>query len=248
MVLRATRNLFTQDVSQAGHRRPRGVRARALGSSRRKRPALEKKIELYAGEEPIFDHFGLEEEIRRAGRKVWLKAAATYFDQAEALTAIDVNTGRYVGKKNHEETITPTNLEAVKEIVYQLRLRNIGGIIIIDFIDMKTAEPRQGQRGAQGGAAPRQGADHGLKISELGLVEMTRKRVRESIGRTMHEACPYCEGQVATSGARVTVCYEIFREIRREAVNYAEPTLVINCHPDVAALLGNEGNAASCAI
>jgi len=149
-------------------------------------------IELYDEEEPIFDHYGLEVEISRAlGRKVWLKSGGyIIIEQTEALTAIDVNTGRFVGKHNLEDTILKTNLEAVKEIAYQLRLRNIGGIIIIDFIDMEKEVNREKVFGALEEALKADKSKTNiLKISELGLVEMTRKRVRESIGRMMCEPC-----------------------------------------------------------
>jgi ribonuclease G len=241
MVLRATRDLFTQDVSKLVID-DREEYERVLSFIEAQEPALKEHVELYEGEEPIFDSFGIEQEIKRAlNRKVWLKSGGyIVIDQAEALVAIDVNSGRYVGKKNLEETITRINVEAAKEIVYQLRLRNIGGIIIIDFIDMDKPQNRDKVfKALQESLGRDRAKTNVLKISELGLVEMTRKRVRESIGRTMHEACPYCEGK-GYIRSKVTVCYEIFREIRREATNFSEPTLVINCHPDVANLLGNE--------
>jgi ribonuclease G len=241
MVLRATRDLFTQDVSKLVID-DREEYERVLSFVEAQEPALKEHVELYAGEEPIFDSFGIEQEIKRAlNRKVWLKSGGyIVIDQAEALVAIDVNSGRYVGKKNLEETITRINVEAAKEIVYQLRLRNIGGIIIIDFIDMDKPQNRDKVfKALQESLGRDRAKTNVLKISELGLVEMTRKRVRESIGRTMHEPCPYCEGK-GYIRSKVTVCYEIFREIRREAANFSEPTLVINCHPDVANLLGNE--------
>src|SRR6185369_11203990 len=158
-------------------------------------------------------------------------------DQAEALTAIDVNSGRYVGKKSLEETITKINMEAAKEIVYQLRLRNIGGIIICDFIDMEKQQNRERVFKTLQEALGRDKAKTNvLRISELGLVEMTRKRVRESIGRVLHEDCVTCDGQGFVKTA-TTVAYQVFRELRREAASYREPTLVINSHPDAARLL-----------
>ncbi|HSD22075.1 MAG TPA: ribonuclease E/G, partial [Anaeromyxobacter sp.] len=171
-------------------------------------------------------------------RKVWLKSGGyIIMDQAEALTAIDVNSGRYVGKKNLEETITKINVEASKEIVYQLRLRNIGGIIIIDFIDMDKPQNREKVFKALQDALGRDKAKTNvLKISELGLVEMTRKRVRESVTRMMNEPCTYCDGKGHVK-SKITVAYEIFREIRREAVHFPEPVLVVNAHPEVARIL-----------
>ncbi|MGZ6141234.1 MAG: ribonuclease E/G, partial [Myxococcaceae bacterium] len=161
-------------------------------------------------------------------------------DQAEALTAIDVNSGRYVGKKSLEETITKINMEAAKEIVYQLRLRNIGGIIICDFIDMEKPQNRDKVfKSLQEALGRDKAKTNVLRISELGLVEMTRKRVRESIGRMLHADCGYCGGQgfVKTD---TTVAYEIFREVRREAPNFKDPTLVVNCNVEVARLLQTE--------
>jgi ribonuclease G len=145
-----------------------------------------------------------------------------------------------VGKKNLEETITRTNMEAAHEIVYQLRLRNIGGIIIIDFIDMDRGENRDKVFHALHDALGRDRAKTNvLKISELGLVEMTRKRVRESVTRMLHEPCKYCEGRGHVKSAR-TVAYEIFRLLRRDSGAYREPAIVVNCHPEVAGILTGE--------
>ncbi|HBA73554.1 MAG: ribonuclease G [Geobacteraceae bacterium GWC2_55_20] len=199
-------------------------------------------IELYDEEEPIFDHYGLEVEISRAlGRKVWLKSGGyIIIEQTEALTAIDVNTGRFVGKHNLEDTILKTNLEAVKEIAYQLRLRNIGGIIIIDFIDMEKEVNREKVFGALEEALKADKSKTNiLKISELGLVEMTRKRVRESIGRMMCEPCTYCEGRGYIK-SKTTICHEIFRELRREMLDIRGTKATVTVHPLVADLLYDE--------
>jgi ribonuclease G len=241
MVLRATRDLFTHDVGKLVID-DRDEYDRVLHFVENLEGDLKSHIELYSGEEPIFDAYGIEQEIKRAlNRKVWLKSGGyLIIDQAEALVAVDVNSGRYVGKKNLEETITRINVEAAKEIVYQLRLRNIGGIIIIDFIDMDKAQNRDKVFKAMQEALGRDRAKTNvLKISELGLIEMTRKRVRESMGRTLNEACPYCEGEGQIK-SKVTMAYEIFREIRREAQNFNEKVLLVNCHPEVAELLTNE--------
>jgi ribonuclease G len=241
MVLRATRDLFTHDVGKLVID-DRDEYDRVLHFVENLEGDLKSHIELYSGEEPIFDAYGVEQEIKRAlDRKVWLKSGGyLIIDQAEALVAVDVNSGRYVGKKNLEETITRINVEAAKEVVYQLRLRNIGGIIIIDFIDMDKAQNREKVFKAMQEALGRDRAKTNvLKISELGLIEMTRKRVRESIGRTLNEACPYCEGEGQIK-SKVTMAYEIFREIRREAQTFNEKVLLVNCHPDVAELLTNE--------
>jgi ribonuclease G len=205
-------------------------------------PKLKYVIEMYEDEEPIFDAFGLEVEIARAlGRKVWLKSGGyIIIEQTEALTAIDVNTGRFVGKHNLEDTILKTNLEAVKEIAFQLRLRNIGGLIIIDFIDMEKEAHREKVHSALEEALKGDKSKTNiLKISELGLVEMTRKRVRESIGRTLCEPCPYCEGKGYVK-SRTTMVYEIFRELRREIRDLPGYRLTLLVNPDVAALLYDE--------
>ncbi len=205
-------------------------------------PKLKYSIELYDDEEPIFDAFGLEVEIARAlGRKVWLKSGGyIIIEQTEALTAIDVNTGRYVGKHNLEDTILKTNLEAVREIAFQLRLRNIGGLIIIDFIDMEKEPHREKVHSALLDALKNDKSKTNiLKISELGLVEMTRQRVRESIGRTLCEPCPYCEGKGYVK-SRATLTYEIFRELRREMKDLLSDKITLVVHPDVAAILYDE--------
>ncbi len=238
LILRATRDLFTAEVGKLVID-DREEYERILRFVHDQAPHLESQIELYAGDEPIFDAYGIEQELKRASqRKVWLKSGGyIIMDQAEALTAIDVNSGRYVGKKNLEETITRINVEASKEIVYQLRLRNIGGIIIIDFIDMDKSQNREKVFKALQDALGRDKAKTNvLKISELGLVEMTRKRVRESVTRMMNEPCGYCDGKGHVK-SKITIAYEIFRDIRREAIHFPEPVLVVNCHPEVARIL-----------
>ncbi len=208
-------------------------------------PKLQYVIELFEDPEPIFDAFGLEVEIARAlGRKVWLKSGShIIIEQTEALVAIDVNTGRYVGKHNLEDTILKTNLEALKEIAFQLRLRNIGGLIIIDFIDMEKEAHREKVHSALEEALKNDKSKTNiLKISELGLVEMTRKRVRESIGRTLCEPCPYCEGKGYVK-SRTTTVYEIFRELRRESNDLLGSRLNLQVHPDIAAILYDEERA-----
>jgi ribonuclease G len=238
LILRATRDLFTSEVGKLVID-DRDEYERILRFVHEQAPHLESQIELYTGDEPIFDAYGIEQEQKRAAqRKVWLRSGGyIIIDQAEALTAIDVNSGRYVGKKNLEETITKINVEAAKEIVYQLRLRNIGGIIIIDFIDMDKPQNRDKVFKALQDALGRDKAKTNvLKISELGLVEMTRKRVRESVTRMSNEPCVYCDGKGHVK-SKTTVAYEIFREIRREATHFPEPVLVVNCHAEVARIL-----------
>lgn len=205
-------------------------------------PRLNYCIELDKGDEPVFDAYGLEVEISRAlGRKVWLKSGGSIIiEQTEALTAVDVNTGRYVGKHNLEDTILKTNLEAVKEIAFQLRLRNIGGLIIIDFIDMEKEAHREKVHGALEEALKNdKNKTNILKISELGLVEMTRKRVRESIGRTLCEACTYCEGRGYVKD-KLTVIYEILRELHREMADLPAGRVTLMAHPEIAGFLIDE--------
>lgn len=201
-------------------------------------------IELYEGTESIFDAFGIELDISRAlGRKVWLKSGGyIVIDQTEAMTVIDVNTGKFVGKEELEDTILKTNLEAVKEIAYQIRLRNLGGIIIVDFIDMERHENRERVFNAFVEAMKRDRAKNTIShISELGLIQMTRKRVRESLGRTLCETCSYCEGKGFVKSPR-TLCYEIFRKITRLAKHGGE-RIIITTHPSVAELLTDEERA-----
>ncbi len=241
LILRATRDLFAKDVEKLVVD-DRDEYERVLNFVSAQDPAMRERIVLHDNEEPVFDAYGIEQELHRAvQRKVWLKSGGyLIIDQAEALTAIDVNSGRYVGKKSLEETITKINTEAAKEIVYQLRLRNIGGIIICDFIDMEKQSNREKVFKTLQEALGRDKAKTNvLRISELGLVEMTRKRVRESIGRILHQDCAYCDGKGFVK-TPTTVCYEIFREIRRESATYKDPALVINCHAEVAKLLSGE--------
>jgi len=241
LILRATRDLFAQDVEQLVVD-DRDEYQRILSFVTAQDAALASRVVLHDSEEPVFDAYGIEQELQRAAqRKVWLKSGGyLIFDQAEALTAIDVNSGRYVGKKSLEETITKINVEAAREIVYQLRLRNIGGIIICDFIDMEKAQNRDKvYKTLQESLGRDKAKTNVLRISELGLVEMTRKRVRESLGRVLHEDCGYCAGQGFVKTV-TTVVYDIFREIRREAPNVRDPTLVVNCNSEVARVLQGE--------
>jgi len=187
-------------------------------------PRLKYSVELYEGVNPIFDVFGIEMEISRAlGNKIWLKSGGyIVIEPTEALTAIDVNTGSYVGKRNLEETILKTNLEAVKEIAYQLRFRNIGGLIVIDFIDMEKISNRERVSMALKEALSKDKAKTKVQqISELGLIEMTRKRTRASLNRLLTEPCFYCDGRSTLKSAK-TVCYEIFRDLERECTNPEE--------------------------
>jgi ribonuclease G len=244
LCLRAVRDLFTETVDRLVAD-SREHRQRILEFMDTFMPSLKPSVELYDGDEPIFDYFGIELELNKAlGRKVWLKSGGYInIDFTEALVAIDVNTGRFVGKRNLQETILKTNLEAVKEIAYQLRLRNIGGIIIVDFIDMDRVADREKITNSLQEALRRDKQKTNiLKISELGLVQMTRKRTRESLTRTLCEPCPYCEGKGFIK-SHTTLCYEILRSIARDLADDPFAKLTVTAHPDVVQLLLDEGSA-----
>ena len=204
------------------------------------------RLELYGGPLPIFDHFGLEARIDdNLGKKVWLKSGGYLIvDQSEALTAIDVNTGRYVGKRDLEETVLKTNLEAVQEVVHQLRFRNIGGLIIIDLIDMETAENREKvYRALQDALRQDKAKTNILKISELGLVEMTRKRTRENLVQQLCEPCSYCEGRGYVISAE-TVAFKVLREVRKDLPRFCGRQIAVTVNPRVAeTLLGSARKA-----
>ena len=192
-------------------------------------PEVSDLLEHYPGERPLFDLHGIEEELQRAlSRKVELKSGGyLIIDQTEAMTTIDVNTGSYVGRRNLEETIFKTNLEAAAMLARQLRVRNLGGIIIVDFIDMRDEEHRRQVHRALEKAMARDPARNKITgVSELGLVEMTRKRTRESLEQFLCEDCPVCDGRGVLKTAE-TVCYEIFREIMRDARAYDNDTLMV---------------------
>ncbi len=209
-------------------------------------PDVLPRIELYVERRPIFELHHVEEEIQKAlDRKVSLKSGGyLIIDQTEAMTTIDVNTGAFVGHRNLEETIFRTNLEAAVAIARQLRLRNLGGIIIIDFIDME--EPEHRRQVIQ--ALEKALSDDHVKtnissVSPLGLVEMTRKRTRESLEHLLCQACPTCEGRGFVKTAE-TVCYEVFREIMRQARQFECQQLMVLAHQDVIERLLDEESSA----
>ncbi len=194
------------------------------------------RIELFHGKLPLFDELGIEEQIdTNLGRKVWLKSGGYLIvDQSEALTAIDVNTGRFVGRRDLEETVLRTNLEAVREIVNQLRFRNIGGLIILDLIDMESAENREKvYRALQQELRQDKAKTNILKISELGLVEMTRKRTRENLVQMLCEPCAYCEGKGYVLTAE-SVAHKVLREIRKDLPRFGGRRVVLTVHRSVA--------------
>jgi len=207
-------------------------------------PGLKDHVVLYEGSEPVFDAYNLEGDISRAlKRKVWLKSGGYItIEHTEALVAIDVNTGRYVGKHNLEETILKTNLEAVKEIAYQIRLRDIGGIIIIDFIDMEKKSNQEKVFNALKEALIRdKSKTHVLPMSDMGLIQMTRKRTREPLTRILCEPCYYCDGEGYII-SKQSICYNIFREILRESQDMNGIRLTLRANPQIAELLHGEEN------
>jgi ribonuclease G len=241
LVFRVIRDVFTRDVDKMVIDSPDEYQ-RVKDFLDSYIPQLSRRVKPYDGDDPIFDHYGVEIEISRAlGRKVWLKSGGYIIvDRTEALTAIDVNTGRYVGKRTLEDTILKTNLEAVREIAYQLRLRNIGGIIILDFIDMEREDNRRKVYSALQEALANDKAKTTIShISPIGLIEMTRKRIRESLGRTLCEPCPYCDGRGYIKSSR-TVCYEVLREIRRAFARADEKKALVTVNSMVADMLYDE--------
>lgn len=243
IVLKTARDLFTDEIEQLViddreqyHRLVRFVEMFM--------PERVKDIVLYTGDEPIFDAYGIEDEISRAlSRKVPLPSGGyLIIDQAEALTAIDVNTGRFVGKgsKDLEDTLLKTNLEAVEEIAYQLRFRNLGGLIVLDLIDMDRASSREKVRRRLEELLQKDKAKTTLnRISDLGLIEMTRKRTRESLGRLLHEPCFYCDG-TGQLMSKQTIAYEILRQIRRDRGSLPGYSVIVNAHPAVIDLMKGE--------
>ena len=211
--------------------------------SERYMPQVRARLEHYSGERPLFDLYNVETEIERAlSRRVELKSGGyLMIDQTEALTTIDVNTGGYVGSRNFDDTVFKTNLEAAQTIARQLRLRNLGGIIIVDFIDMDSGEHRNAVLEELRRAMARDRTRVTLNgFTALGLVEMTRKRTRESLAHVLCEPCPTCTGRGAVRTAH-TVCYEILREILREARAFnAREFRVIAAQPVIDLLLEEE--------
>ena len=241
VTLRAVRDLFTHEVDKLVIDSRHGYEE-TLKFLDTFMPRLKASVELYEDSEPIFDAYNLESEISRAlKKKVWLKSGGyIVIEHTEALVAIDVNTGRYVGRHNLEETILKTNLDALKEIAYQIRLRDIGGLIIIDFIDMEKKSNRERVCNALKEALKKdRSKTHVLPMSELGLIEMTRKRTRETLNRMLCEPCFYCEGEGYLKSKR-TVCYNIYRDIGRESGEMLAPRIMLKVHPEIAELLLGE--------
>jgi ribonuclease G len=202
-------------------------------------PTLVSRVRLYRRDDPIFDEFGIEPEIAKALKsKVWLKSGGyIVINQTEALVAIDVNTGKYVGKKNLEETVFRTNLEAAKEIVRQIRLRDLGGIIVLDFIDMEDPSNREKLFAALEHEIKKDRSKTKiLQISEFGLIEMTRKRVRQSLERSLTQACPYCSGSGRIK-SNTTIALEIWRELIKQRDLHEGQDVIVRVNPIVYSAL-----------
>jgi ribonuclease G len=238
LLLRTVRDMFTPDVDKLIiDSRPEYDRIKKFIAAFM--PDFAGQIELYTSAEPVFDGYGIEIEIDRAlERKVWLKSGGYLIvDEMEALTAIDVNTGRFVGKRNLEDTITQTNLEAAREVAEQLRIRSIGGMIVVDFIDMDRSSNRNKITRAFNDFLRKDRSKAAVtRISELGLVEMTRKRTRESLLHHLTEPCQHCEGKGYTKSRR-TVAYGLLRELRRQGNLIEGDTVLVEVHPDIAQVL-----------
>jgi ribonuclease G len=244
LITRAIRDFFTAETEQVVIDSAKDHR-RILDFVSHVMPRLKSKIVLDAETEPLFDRHAIEEKLQKAlDRRVWLRSGGyIIIERTEALTAIDVNTGRFVGKRNQEDTIVKTNLEATQEIVRQLRLRNVGGIIIIDFIDMEKEANRKKVYDALRDALKKDKARTNiLKISELGLVEMTRQRTRESLENQLLSPCPHCDGRGRIKSP-VTIAYDLLRAIKKQQTGLENGKhIVVRLHPDVANFLYDERN------
>ena len=233
--LRVVRDLFTDDIGSVEvddletHREIRQFVGTFM-------PERVLDVRHYQDGTPIFEKFGVDAEIDRAlNRRVWLKSGGyIIIDETEALTVVDVNSGRFVGKRNLEETITQTNLEAARELAYQLRLRNIGGIIIIDFIDMLESSNQEKVLSQLAMYLERDKAKCNIiGMSSIGLVEMTRKRVRESLGGSLSDSCTYCRGEGRIKSLEA-VGNQVFRATRRVLSQNQCEGLLLNVHSEVA--------------
>ncbi|MDP8248156.1 MAG: Rne/Rng family ribonuclease [Candidatus Tritonobacter lacicola] len=247
LILRVVRDSFTDDVdrvlidSREECRRVRKFIASTL-------PQLQRKVSIYRGRRPIFERYGIEREIEKAfQRKVWLKSGGyLIIEQTEAMWVIDVNSGRFVKKKNLSETVIQTNLEAADEVARQLRLRDLGGIIVIDFIDMPS---RRNQRAVmkrlEGGLKKDKAKFNLLPISDIGLLEMTRQRVKESISEEVYGKCPSCGGKGMVK-TMPSLAIEIQRRIRKIFMARGRSPLKITVHPDLLEFMKKNDFSAVC--
>jgi ribonuclease G len=241
IILRAVRDYFTESTNELVIDN-REVYEQLLSYAKTFAPQLQDRITFYDSDLPLFECYGVEADINSAlNKKVWLRSGGyIVIEPTEALTVIDVNTGRYVGATDLAETIFKTNMEAVREIAHQLRLRNLGGIIIIDFIDMDNEPHREELYTAfQEAMRDDKSKVNILKLSEFGLVQMTRKRLSESLTQMMCEPCLYCGGDGFIKSRR-TICHEIFRKITRDARKIGGSHVTIKVHPHIAEMLLNE--------
>jgi ribonuclease G len=246
LTFRVVRDLFSPDIDEFVVD-DRAAHDKVLGYVQALVPALADRVRLYTERAPVFDAFGIEKDIEKAlRRRVWLKSGGyIVIDHTEALVSIDVNTGKYVGKRDFEQTVLKINLEAVTEVVRQIRLRDLGGIIIIDFIDMEVLEHReQVYKAVKRALAEDKARTNVLEISELGLVEMTRKRVRQDLRALLTQHCATCRGTGVVK-SNETLATEIYRAVQARAAAEAPPgagrEIVARVHPDLSAYLEAEG-------
>ncbi|MGC8500496.1 MAG: Rne/Rng family ribonuclease [Leptospirillia bacterium] len=243
VVFRTIRDYLTNDVDRLVIDNQKEYQ-RVLEFVKTYLPAYASKIEFWGQKTSLFGEYNVDAQVARAlEKKVWLKSGGyLVIDRAEALTVIDVNTGRFVGEKDPEETILKTNLEAVDEIAHQLRLRNIGGIVILDLIDMEKEKNRERVfQGLQELLSRDKARTNALKISDLGLVEMSRKRVREDLVHLLGDTCSYCDGKGYVKSVR-TIIYEIFEDLRKlpSGRGGKDRRVILYVHPDVEAELAVE--------
>jgi ribonuclease G len=245
LVLRTVRDHFTSDVARLILDDPDDYQ-RVRDFIEAVMPRLAARVELHDKPVALLEHLGIEPQISKAlDRRTWLKSGGyLVIDQTEALTVVDVNTGRYVGKRTQEETILKTNLQAAQAVIEQIRLRNIGGIIIVDFIDMEEAANRTKLLDTLNEAVKKDRSRTNVsKISELGLVEMTRKRTRNSLQAVLSSACPYCGGTGRVKGVE-TVGLDLLRRLRKEAAAHADAShITVGVAPEVATFLCGEAAA-----
>ncbi|HXG89782.1 MAG TPA: Rne/Rng family ribonuclease [Vicinamibacterales bacterium] len=246
LVAKLLRDLLTDDYTAIRIDHPQ-EHQRIIEFVERIMPALARKVTLYDKDYPIFEEYGVQAELDKALRsKVWLKSGGSIvINQTEALVAIDVNTGRYVGKKTGgaarlEDTILKTNLEAVKEIVRQIRLRDLGGIIVLDFIDMEEKKNRlKVFQAVETELRKDRAPSKPLQVSDFGLVIVTRKRVKQSLERVLTDPCPYCTG-AGTIKSSATICYEILSEVKKVGTEMDGPGVLLRVNPDIARALKEE--------
>ncbi len=235
MTVGLIRDLFTEDIGRLTID-SKEVYKSIMAYLKAFSPELKNRVKLYKGDGPIFDEYGIEAEIEKTlERKVWLKKGGYIcIDHTEALVAIDVNTGRFTGKKNQEDTILKTNLEAADEVARQLRLRDLGGIIVVDFIDMEQESSKKQVADALRAALRKDRARTKVfSISDLGLVEMTRQRERESLFHYFSESCPYCGGSGKTLSLN-SVAMKVDRYLKRVGAKSKEKLVQLKLHPDAA--------------